>query len=367
MSRIAAVLPLLLALPLLAQDKADERPASVFQEITPATQAAIDKGLSMMARRQQRNGGFEGSAPVATAAVCGLAFLASGSTCERGPYSDNIRRAVDFILRSAGRSGFITEANSGGIGGSGMHGHGYASLFLAEVCGTISDPDLQERVKEALQRAVKNIEETQNQYGGWNATPNRQATDDGSGAVAVMQITAMRAARNAGLEVDKGSIEKAVQYILKITSTDGWTQYNIHASGARGRGGSSALTGAGMTILNALGLYDEPKLKKGIENVMGNAPFLGKGGDSGWQTWYFYTAFYATLAIYQTGGDEWKRWWPAMRDDIVKRQAADGSWNGQYGDYGPIWSAFACLTLQMPCRFLPLYAEGGRGAEGRTK
>ncbi len=319
----------------------------------------------MMARRQQRNGSYEGSAPVATAALCGLAFLASGSTYDRGAYSDNIRRAAEFILRSAGRSGFVTEANSGGMGGSGMHGHGYATLFLAEVSGTVGDGDMQERLKETLQRAVRNIEGTQNQYGGWNATPNRSANDDGSGAVAVMQVTALRAARNAGLEVDKGCVDKAVKYILKITSEDGWTQYNIHAAGAQGRSGSSALTGAGMTILNALGLTDEPKLRKGIHNLMANAPFLGKGGDAGWQTWYYYAAFYSTLAIFQTGGEEWRRWWPAVRDDLVKKQSTDGSWRGQYGDYGPLWTAFACLTLEMPCRFLPLFAEGGMGSEGR--
>ncbi len=346
---------------LLAQD--EKRRDGV--EMTPGAQKAIDKALDHMARKQQKNGTYEGSAPVATSALCGLAFLASGSTYDRGPYSDKIRRCVDFVVRSGGRTGFITEANSGVIGGSGMHGHGFATVFLAEVSGTIADRDIQEKVKDALTKAVRNIEGTQNQYGGWNATPDKNANDDGSGAVAVMQITAMRAARNAGVEVSKKSVERAVDYILKITTADGWTQYNIHS--ATGGRGSCALTGAGMTILNALALFDNPKLKKGIDNLMKNAPFLNKGGggDGSFETWYYYAVFYTTLAIFQTGGDEWRKWWPAVRDDLIKRQSGDGSWAGNYGSYGPLWTAFGALTMQMPNRYLPMYAEGGKGGDGK--
>ena len=167
--------------------------------------------------------------------------------------------------------------------------------------------------------------------------------------------------------------DKAGQYILKITNGEGWTQYNIHSMG--GGRGSSALTGAGMTILNALGLQENPKYRKGIANVMASAPFLRNApADGGWQTWYYYAAFYCTLAIFQSGGEDWQRWWPALRDDLVKRQSSDGSWMGQYGSYGPLWSAMACLTLEIPNR-LPIdfrrhvggqvHEELGAGAELR--
>jgi len=344
-----------------AQDS--PKPRSYDPEMNEAARKAIEKCLDMLARRQQRNGSYEGSAPVATSALAGLAFLASGSTYDRGPYRENIRRCTEFLVKSAGRTGFVTEANSAVMGGSGMHGHGYATLFLAEVIGTVGDPDVLDRVKDVLTKAIRNIEGTQNQYGGWNSTPSKDANDDGSGAVAVMQITAMRAARNSGIEVDHKVVKKAGEYILKITNNDGWTQYNVHnASGGRG---SSALTGAGMTILNALGLQSNPKYKKGIANVMSSAPFLkGSSADGGWQTWYYYAAFYCTLAIFQSGGEDWRKWWPALREDLIKKQSSDGTWAGQYGNYGPLWSAMAVLTLQMPYRYLPVFQEGGAGGEG---
>ncbi len=350
--------PLALLLALVA---ASPRPAPGQEEMTDRTQAAIEKGLKHITTRQLRNGSYDGSTPVATTALCGLAMLASGSTHDRGPYADNLKRATEFLCRSTGRNGHISEANSGMGGGSAMHGQGYATMFLAEIVGTITDKEVEERVREKLHLAVRCIEGCQNQWGGWNSTPDKNAGDDGSGAVAVMQILALRASKNCGIEVSQPVIDKAIKYILKITSDAGWTAYNIHSQGTQ----SSATTGAGLSILNALGLQETTKLKKGIANLMKSAPFLKGPGDQGWQGWYFYTVFHATLAIFQYGGEEWKKWWPAVRDDLLRQQTAGGEWAGSYGSYGPLWTAFAVLTLELPYRYLPLFAEGGRGAEGR--
>ena len=119
-----------------------------------------------------------------------------------------------------------------------------------------------------------------------------------------------------------------------------------------------------MYMLGAMDLYDTSKYKKGIQNLMKSAPFLGKSaaGDSGWQSWWYYTAFYSSLAIYQHGGKEWKTWYPAIRSDLIKKQAADGSWPDSYGGIG---TAFALLTLELPLRLLPIFQAGGPGAEGR--
>lgn len=352
-------LPLLALAVLAASAPRPGRAAPPQEEVTDRTAAAIERALKRIAQVQMRNGSYQGSAPVATTAVCGLAILASGSTWDRGPYADNLRRATEFLCRSTGRNGHISEANSGVMGGSAMHGQGYATLFLAEIVGTIPDKGVEERVREKLRLAVHCIEGCQNQWGGWNSSPNKDAGDDGSGAVAVMQILALRAARNCGLQVSPVAIDRAIKYILRITSDAGWTAYNVHAPGTQ----SSATTGAGLSILNALGLHDNPKLKKGVANLMKNAPFLKGPGDQGWNGWYFYTVFHASMAIFQYGGDEWRRWWPAVRDDLLRRQGSNGEW--PESGYGPLWSAFALLTLELPNRYLPLFAEGGRGADGR--
>lgn len=326
-------------------------------EVDAKTLDAIRNGLDYLAKIQSKSGQIPSSVPVATTAVACLAWMAEGSTPHEGRYADNLKRGLHYLMKSCSRLGFISDDGS-----SGMYGHGFATLFLAEVYGTLRDPDEADEVRETLRRAVDCLQRTQNRFGGWNATPDGQATDDGSGAVAIMQITALRAARNAGVTVESGTITKAKKYVLEMTSSDGWYSYNYNARG--GGHHSSALTGAGMFMLGVMDQYTDARYEKGIQNLLDNAPFLGKSsGDQGWSGWYHYTAFYSSLAIFQYGGDAWKKWWPKLRDDLIQRQAKDGSWTND--PYQGLFSAFAILALELPLRILPIFQDGGRGAEGK--
>ena len=73
-----------------------------------------------------------------------------------------------------------------------MYGHGFATLFLAEVYGMHPDPDLRQK----LVKAVKLIINTQNDEGGWRYQPERREADI---SVTICQVMALRAARNAGI------------------------------------------------------------------------------------------------------------------------------------------------------------------------
>lgn len=349
-------LPILLFLPVWAQDPPNP---PVKPEVTPEAEQAIQRALQYLSRQQNRDGSFSSGVPVATTSMACLAFMANGSTPSRGAYAGNIVRGIEFLLKRVSRDGFITE--SGGFGASGMHGHGFATLFFAESLGMIEDPSLYERVHAALKRAVTLIERTQNRFGGWNHSPNPTSTDDGSGAVAIMQIMALRAARNAGIHTRQDVIQRSKKYLLEMTTEDGWYQYNYNN---RGSHRSSGLTGPGMYMLGALDLYHSPKYERGIRNIMNSAPFLKGGrGDPGWGSWYHYTLFYCSLAIFQHGSKEWAIWYPKMRDELTRRQSKDGRWPDDA--YGGLFSAFAALALQLPYRYLPFFQEGGRGREGR--
>jgi hypothetical protein len=58
--------------------------------------------------------------------------------------------------------------------------------------------------------------------------------------------------------------------------------------------------------------------------------------------------------MYLAGGEHWRAWWPAIREELLARQGADGSWSdGQNGNaYG---TAMALIVLQMPKRYLPIF------------
>ena len=79
-----------------------EQPAN---EITPEQQTAVEKGLEYLASQQTAEGSFGNSvsygATAAITALSGIAFMADGNLPGRGKYGENVRKAVDFIERSA--------------------------------------------------------------------------------------------------------------------------------------------------------------------------------------------------------------------------------------------------------------------------
>jgi hypothetical protein len=327
-------------------------------EISEDVKKSVSKACQWLAQNQNKDGSMKSSYACAATGLAGLAWLAAGSTPREGPYSKNINLALEYVLRSTAKNGFISENAS--YGQSGMYGHGYCTQFLAQAYGMVTNPDMAVKVKDALTRAAHLLEGSQNQYGGWNASPNGSLTDDGSGAVAIMQITALRAAGSCGIPIREAVITKAKKYLLEMTNEHGWYAYNWHARN-NGSNGSLATTGAGMYMLGALNLHTEAKYVKGIKNVMSNIP--GKGqGNAGMSGWYAYSIFYASLAIFQHGGKEWAQWYPAMSKELIKSQNSDGSWQDSYGG---VFVGLSVLSLQLPYRYLPMFQDGGAGADGR--
>ena len=121
-----------------------ERVKTADELINPQTKSAIDKGLKILARRQIMSGRDAGcfgrsgyASGVAVTALAGLAFMCNGSSPISGPYSKNIKLCTKFILANTRSTGYIARINNSGF--SNMYGHGYAMLFLSQVCGMTTD------------------------------------------------------------------------------------------------------------------------------------------------------------------------------------------------------------------------------------
>src|SRR5262249_48652868 len=118
-------------------------------EITPAQQRAVERGLAWLAEHQGADGSFGATGvvprPAGISALGGLAFMQAGNLPGRGKYAENVQKALSFVLQSCQESGLVASDLSRGP----MYSHGFATLFLAEVYGMTGD----EEVKEKLQRA----------------------------------------------------------------------------------------------------------------------------------------------------------------------------------------------------------------------
>jgi hypothetical protein len=324
-----------------AQPPADDSPELTAVEfVTAATQKGINLGLAYLARRQNDDGSFGAGGYARNVAVCSLgamAMMASGSMPGRGPYGEHVSRTVDYILsRMQKISGFIVDEGSSSHGP--MYGHGFATLLLAEAYGMTWRMDLGERLKLAVGQIVG----SQNDDGGWRYLPEKKDADI---SVTVCQVMALRAARNAGIFVPPETIDKAVDYVKRSQNADGGFMYMIE-------GGPSAFprSAAGLVALYSAGIYEGDEITKGLDYLAVYRPRSNHVSD---ESHYFYGHYYAVQAMWHAGGDYWRKWYPAIRDQLLHRQRDDGSWMDQIcAEYG---TAMACLVLQMPNNYLPIF------------
>jgi len=309
----------------------------IKDELTKEVREHVHRGLEWLSHNINADGTINGGGgdSAAVMALAGLAFLADGDMPNQGPYGREVDRILDFILKNCQESGLITSQNYG----SPMYGHGFATLFLAEVYGMSPRPD----VKEKLQLAVRLIVNTQNSEGGWRYQPVPQDADL---SVTICQIMALRAARNAGIKVPQKTVDMAIDYVKKSQEPDGGFSYMLNS-----RGSAYPRSAAGVACLYYLrsGVQFEEEMKKGVKYLMQNLPGHGGGAE---EYQIFYGNYYATQAMFMAGGDAWDAFWPAIRKDMLQRQQADGSWNSETGQvYG---TAMALIMLQVPNRLLPV-------------
>jgi hypothetical protein len=331
------------SLPLVPRARAEDlRP----KHITPETIVAVRKGLDYLAQKQDADGGFQSSQggseyPTAMCALAGMAFLANGCTPSRGPYADQIRKCISFLVANQdAKTGLI---HRGEENGRPMYGHGFALMFLSCVHGMEQDPKNRERIAGIIKNAVALSASGQSPLGGWYYTPN--SGDEGS--VTVTQMQALRAAHNAGFTVPKGAIEGATKYLELCKTPEGGICYSYYAR----TGTRTPITAAAVCCLYSTGDYDSPLAESCLKYVQQEFKASNYEFSSGH---YFYLHLYASQAFYQAGDEYWDAYFPPARDSLLKQQGGDGSWSGD--GVGQVYgTALACMLMQLPYKFLPIY------------
>src|SRR5690606_3804853 len=89
--------------------------------------------------------------------------------------------------------------------GRSMYGHGFGTMFLAQIYGMEEDVQRQQQIHDVLSKAVKLTARSQSRAGGWLYTPD-SGGDEGS--VTITQVQALRACRNAGITVPSETIKR---------------------------------------------------------------------------------------------------------------------------------------------------------------
>lgn len=312
--------------------------------VTPEISRSIQRGLQFLQRTQHSDGSWRsagrfGNYPTAMTALAGTALLCSGSTPTRGFYFANVQEATRYLVHAAQPDGVITAPSEEGRS---MYGHGFATMYLAEVYGMEEDERRQRQIHDVLTRAVELTARSQSRAGGWLYTPESNGDE---GSVTVTQIQALRACRNAGILVPGKTIEKSIDYIRRSANPDGSIRYSVNSGG----GGRAPITAAAVAVLYNAGRYDDPLAEKALQYAKRTLPVNGSGNGH-----HYYAQLYLAQALYQRGGEDWDRYYERMSDWLLAQQLADGSWNGDSvgTTYG---TAIALIILQLPFAYLPIY------------
>jgi hypothetical protein len=370
--------------PATAADTADREEET--QKVLAKYKPVVDKGLAWLAKQQFRDGHWEavgGQYPVAMTGLAGLALLAEGSTVSQGKYSREIENAVDYLVgRFQKKTGLIGRPDDIREQQRYMYGHGFSTLFLAQVYGEEADETRRRELEKVLTGAVDFIGKAQTKLGGWGYVSAADGSDFDEGSVTITQLQALRACKNAGIPVAKEIIDKAGDYLRKSTTIaqrnpanplqeEAGVIYSLRQGGGNIR---PPLTAAGIACMFSAGEYQNDLAVKWLNYCQKHIPIDNSGRDSfgHWE----YTHFYYAQVVYTLGEDRhaklrpdlaekekatgkpqllrWSRYREVIYGYLATRQQPDGSWSQGY--IGPVYTtALHLVILQLDKGHLPIY------------
>ncbi len=330
---------------------------------SPETEAAVQAALKWLAAVQSPDGHWDAdrfgagretmtlgqnrsnAGAKADTAMTGLALLAllgSGNTHRDGPYADNVRRGLNFLLSVQGADG-----NLGGqtAASTFMYAHGIASVAMSEDYAMTHDKRLEKPLRSAINYTIACQHPT---TGGWRYYPHETGDTSQLG----WQLMALKSADLAGIAMPQTTRAGATRFLKSVASgpNSGLAAYRPNEVPSR------AMTAEALVCRQFLGTAGSraATLEAG-DYLLGELPSRERVN--------LYYWYYGTLAMYQLGGDHWQRWNAALQAALLDEQRSDGdlagSWDPKciWGGYGGrIYStSMSALCLEVYYRFLPLY------------
>ena len=196
--------------------------------VVPAKLAAhVEHALDWLAGAQQKDGGWGAGSNArqdvrdahavptdpATTAAAAIAVLRSGNGLDRGQYSETLRRATEYLLRTveAAKDEGPQITDQTGTQPQAKMGQNVDTALTAQYLARLSqdltaDAEIRPRVVKALDKCLRKIESSQSADGSWAA----------GGWAPVLQSaqmsTALEFAENAGRTIDQGKLTQARAY-----------------------------------------------------------------------------------------------------------------------------------------------------------
>jgi len=291
-----------------------------------------------------------------------LCFLGAGETHQSGRYKETVKEGLKYLRNIQDTEGCFGPKTSQHF----QYNHMCASLAMTEAYGMTQSLVF----KDTAQRGVNFIHQSQNPYLAW-----RYGVRDGDNDTSVTgwAVMGLKSAILAELEVDKGAFVGATAWVDKMTEPE------FGKVGYQQRGGpparttamqqkfpannSESLTAVGVLTRifchadNAAEIRKDEFVTKGCELMLRKLPEWD--ADKG--TIDFYYWYYGSLAMFQAGGEYWKKWNAALQKAVIDHQRLEegrderGSWDPEdpwAPEGGRVYStALNCLSMEVYYRY----------------
>jgi hypothetical protein len=354
--------------------------------------AAVEHGLAWLKTAQNDNGGWgAGShyrqevmdahaveADPATTAMVAMAMLRSGTTLTTGKYSENLNKALTYLLKEVEKS----DENSNNITtltGTQIQTKLGANIdviltsqFFSNILEEVADDaKLSARIKNCQKICVSKIQRSQGSDG----------SIAGSGWAGVLQSSfatnALESAEAQGIEVDKKALDKARQfqksnYNAKTgeVNTDmgaGVVLYSVTGSArasakearkveeeiekAKKEGKLSNEAAPSAQTLMDIGYAKDDAIKYATSyEVYQSAKVTAQRndvmdgfGNNGGEEFLSYLQTGESMIINKD--NSWQKWYDNMSGRLLNIQNNDGSWNGHHCITSPVFCTATCLLI----------------------
>jgi hypothetical protein len=322
---------------------------------TPETEAAVARALVFFSKTQHPDGHWtkfindpnERATDAHDTALTSLAllcYLAAGNTPDMpGPYQDNVRRAIAYILAHEDKNGDLR-------GDGNMYDQGISTLALSEAAAMTRDKS-HGKLRDASHRAAQFVVEAQNGRGGWRYAPRDLFSDT---SVMGWQILALHSAQRTGFEIPSELKRKATAYLDSVSA---------------GKFGMLAgyLTPIPTSTMTAEATFTRMLMEQDLSDAQLDeaAQYMLRKPPARDDLNYYYI-YYGSLALMQMQGPNWERWNAhtsrLLLDMQEKQGVTAGSWSPEDNEWGNrggriYTTALATLTLEVYYRYLPMYTH----------
>ncbi len=342
-----------------------------------ATQSAVNLGLEWLKDHQDDDGKWDSDGfmkhdkiePICdgpgyslydpgVSGLALLAFLGAGQTHKRGRYKRTVKRGLKYLKQIQDPEGCFGSRTDRHF----VYSHATCALAMAEAYGLTGSP----LFKQSAQMGIDFVIKCQNPYLAWRYGVR---PGDNDTSVSGWMMMSLKSAKLAGLRVPQEGFDGLKAWLDKVTEPE----YGKVGYTARGTGPartenmlekfppdkSESLTAVGVLARIFMGENPETSemIQKGTELCLKALPVWDES--SGTIDMYYW--YYGTLAIFQVGGEPWKKWNAAIKDAIIDHQRKDGAFRGSWdpaGPWGPDGGRVYSTALCVMC--MEVYYRYGR-------